>query len=118
MARSLQTTARKIKQCLPFKNRNSDSHSTIHFVKEYLSTLNKNQLGCKIVDDDDDRMDFRRLVFVSLNGLFNTWRSVPFHKLWTALILVPFKREWIYHPSQHKDKLKTSYCLCLYSNFM
>ena len=91
---------------------NGECSDSCKFVKEYLAEYRNEEMEHKM--SDDDRMDFRRLVFVSLNGLFNTWRSVPFHKLWTALVLVPLKREWIYYPSQYKNKLKTSYSLCQY----
>ena len=54
-------------------------------------------------------LDQRRLVFISLVGLYQTWRKVPSVLLYTSLILVPLKREWIYDPDKYGEQLKATF---------
>eukprot|EP01084_Bolivina_argentea_P242210 406398_1 len=42
-----------------------------------------------------DSMDQRRVVFVSLYGLFQTYLKCPPHILYSALLVLPIKKEWI-----------------------
>eukprot|EP01083_Nonionella_stella_P043537 117470_1 len=54
---------------------------------------------------DIDALDTRRIVFVSVTGLYQSWKECPSSVLYTALLLMPLKRQWIYKPWRHKDRL-------------
>eukprot|EP01084_Bolivina_argentea_P171852 297720_1 len=56
-----------------------------------------------------DALDQRRTVFVSLIGLYQTFSDCPSHILYSALLIIPLKREWIVHPSQHVDALSSHF---------
>eukprot|EP01083_Nonionella_stella_P014844 41563_1 len=47
----------------------------------------------------------RRVIFVSLIGLFKTWREVPFKIMSPAIFMIPLRREWIYNPLEHLQEL-------------
>eukprot|EP01083_Nonionella_stella_P015572 43577_1 len=57
-----------------------------------------------------DALDPRRLVFVSLVGFYQTWRRVPSVLLYSSLLMMPLKREWILHPSDHISELQDNIC--------
>eukprot|EP01083_Nonionella_stella_P052076 138318_1 len=57
--------------------------------------------------------DHRRIVFVSLIGLYLSWRDVPFKVMNNALIVTPFCRKWIYHPCVYRKQLRS----CFVSQF-
>eukprot|EP01083_Nonionella_stella_P097139 273056_1 len=71
-------------------------------------------------DDMDDCTDFisldeRRLVFVSLIGLYQSWRNVPSDALYTSLLLLPLKRAWVFNPTKHIDELQSHFTFPMYS---
>eukprot|EP01084_Bolivina_argentea_P047007 86590_1 len=51
-------------------------------------------------------MDQRRIVFISLTGLYTTWKNVPPVLLQSALLLLPLKRKWIMKPSKYSKPLE------------
>lgn len=44
---------------------------------------------------DIDSLDPRRVVFVSLFGLYRTWQDVPTYILYSCLIILPLHRDWL-----------------------
>eukprot|EP01084_Bolivina_argentea_P223198 377679_1 len=52
-----------------------------------------------------DTFDQRRLVFISLVGMIQTWKLCPPIQLYSALVLLPLKRDWIYHPELYSDEM-------------
>eukprot|EP01084_Bolivina_argentea_P122482 217038_1 len=60
--------------------------------------------------------DQRRAVFVSLIGLFQTWKQCPCYLLYSALIIVPLRREYIYYPSKYMNEIQ-SHCISTLSAF-
>ena len=44
---------------------------------------------------DINSLDPRRVVFVSLFGLYRTWQDVPTYILYSCLIILPLKRSWL-----------------------
>eukprot|EP01083_Nonionella_stella_P011803 33485_1 len=60
--------------------------------------------------DDDaqtiESLDVRRLVFINLPGLYNSWHRVPCSLLYIALFLVPLKRKWLHQPSTLANELQ------------
>eukprot|EP01084_Bolivina_argentea_P124061 219848_1 len=52
-----------------------------------------------------NNIDERRLVFISLNGLYQSWRICPSILMCSAILILPLKQKWIYHPSKHQHEL-------------
>eukprot|EP01084_Bolivina_argentea_P111327 198674_1 len=50
-------------------------------------------------------VDQRRLVFVSLSGLYQTWDTCPKSQLHSSIFMLPLKREWIHHPSKYQKQI-------------
>eukprot|EP01083_Nonionella_stella_P015573 43578_1 len=57
-----------------------------------------------------DSLDQRRLVFVNLCGLYQSWRRVPSILLYTSLLILPLKKEWIARPSKYIAELQENIC--------
>eukprot|EP00485_Elphidium_margaritaceum_P005925 CAMPEP_0202695810 /NCGR_PEP_ID=MMETSP1385-20130828/9293_1 /ASSEMBLY_ACC=CAM_ASM_000861 /TAXON_ID=933848 /ORGANISM="Elphidium margaritaceum" /LENGTH=325 /DNA_ID=CAMNT_0049351887 /DNA_START=185 /DNA_END=1162 /DNA_ORIENTATION=+ len=51
--------------------------------------------------------DQRRLVFVSLIGLYTSWKKCPASVLSDAIFVLPLKRRWIYQPKKYKHQIHT-----------
>ena len=84
------------------------------FVIYSVPTLTRNGGNGFIVDynkrnscdiDNNDSVDLRRVVFVSLIGIYKTWRNCPSHILYSSIFIVPLKRSWIYKKSLKSLKL-------------
>eukprot|EP01083_Nonionella_stella_P198750 729463_1 len=58
---------------------------------------------------DLNSFDPRRTVFVSLIGLFQTWKKCPCYILYTALIILPIKRQWLYYPSKYINEIQSHF---------
>eukprot|EP01083_Nonionella_stella_P069731 186095_1 len=58
---------------------------------------------------DIENFDQRRLVFVSLIGAYQTWKQCPSVSLYTALFLVPLKRDWLYNPTRYGEELNSNF---------
>eukprot|EP01083_Nonionella_stella_P204016 744001_1 len=52
-------------------------------------------------------LDIRQKVFISLVGLYQTWESTPTHVLYTAIFILPLKKEWIHDPSKYVKELQS-----------
>ena len=72
---------------------------------EYIIEYAKQQNHKKV----DDSIRNRRIVFVSLIGLYQTWENVPAHILYTSIVILPFKQNWLNHPSQHQNDIKAHF---------
>ena len=108
---SEKNKGRLIKTISKFKHRkkkfihkfnHSNNKSNHPFIKK-LAQLNKNQIT------NLSSFDQRRIVFISLNGLYQTWKNCPLYILYTAILIMPLKREWIYEPYKYKQELSTYY---------
>ena len=86
------------------KSKSKHHLKTDKFIKKYLKNYQSTNNNVK----DSVLMDMRRVVFVSLNGLFNSWRNCPIHVLYTSILLLPIKKDWIYNPSKYKTELSPS----------
>eukprot|EP01084_Bolivina_argentea_P042106 77687_1 len=53
--------------------------------------------------------DARRIVFVDLIGFYKSWKKVPSVLLYTALCVVPLKRQWLMQPTKHIQELRSSF---------
>eukprot|EP01083_Nonionella_stella_P037001 100910_1 len=69
-----------------------DDHFIVEFSHQY-------KLNHTSAPQDICLFDDRRLVFVSLVGLFQTYQNCPPHMLHSALFVLPIKRDWLYHIS-------------------
>jgi len=86
-----------------FRSKSKCKHNskTDGFIKKYLKNYQSTNNNVK----DSVLMDMRRVVFVSLNGLYNSWKKCPIHVLYTSILLLPLKKDWIYNPSKYKTQL-------------
>eukprot|EP01084_Bolivina_argentea_P315269 546157_1 len=57
-------------------------------------------------NDEDVIAEERRIVFVSLTGLYDTWDQCPSSILYFALFILPLKRKWIYHPFKYRAEIE------------
>ena len=57
----------------------------------------------------EDTIDRRRVVFISLSGLYKSYKQCPSHVLYTSLMILPLKRSWIYNPSRYAKQLKAQF---------
>eukprot|EP01084_Bolivina_argentea_P283797 486153_1 len=64
---------------------------------------------------DIDTFDQRRLLFVSLFGLFRNWKKYPSIQLYSAIIVVPLKEEWIYNLSKYAAEMKKTQLYNMYN---
>eukprot|EP00484_Ammonia_sp_Unknown_P016977 CAMPEP_0197044122 /NCGR_PEP_ID=MMETSP1384-20130603/20230_1 /TAXON_ID=29189 /ORGANISM="Ammonia sp." /LENGTH=314 /DNA_ID=CAMNT_0042475519 /DNA_START=35 /DNA_END=979 /DNA_ORIENTATION=- len=58
--------------------------------------------------DVTQQLDQRRLVFISLLGLFCTWKKCPPYLLYSALLIMPLKSKWIYRPRKYEQEIQSS----------
>eukprot|EP00484_Ammonia_sp_Unknown_P021938 CAMPEP_0197031872 /NCGR_PEP_ID=MMETSP1384-20130603/10716_1 /TAXON_ID=29189 /ORGANISM="Ammonia sp." /LENGTH=269 /DNA_ID=CAMNT_0042461449 /DNA_START=55 /DNA_END=864 /DNA_ORIENTATION=- len=61
---------------------------------------------------DAHALDLRRVVWVSLHGLFYSWKRCPMLLLYTSIIIAPLKRKWIYHPAKYQAELSEKVATC------
>ena len=76
--------------------------SSENFILEH-NKLNNNTIN------DLSLYDEKRLVFVSLIGLFQTWNKCPSFLLYSALFILPLKKQWIYNPNKHRDEIMSHF---------
>ena len=57
---------------------------------------------------DISSYDERRVVFVSLNGLFRTWKQCPSMILYHSMLIMPLKKKWIYNPSKYENEFRSN----------
>ena len=46
----------------------------------------------------------KRAVFISINGLYQTWRNCPPISLYNAIFILPLKSEWIKSPNKYNHE--------------
>eukprot|EP01084_Bolivina_argentea_P161543 281209_1 len=78
------------------KTRNQTEH--------FIIRLNRNQSQPL---DLNNKCDLRRIVFVSLHGLFKTWKQCPSHILFSAIVVMPLRKDWIYKPSKYPNQWRS-----------
>eukprot|EP01083_Nonionella_stella_P033687 92192_1 len=98
-------TSETIRPKLTSKSNSCSSQSNDVFIMNHLKN---NKQTDKSVDIDS--LDNRRLVFVHLPGLYQSWRCVPSVLLYTSLMILPLKQEWIELPDQHVAELQDNIC--------
>ena len=50
--------------------------------------------------------DQRRIVWVSLLGLYNSWRQCPSIMMYSSIFLLPLKQKWIYAPLKYQQQIE------------
>eukprot|EP01083_Nonionella_stella_P265804 899938_1 len=65
---------------------------------------------------DINSLDKRRFVFVSLMGLYLTWKQCPTPILYSSIFILPLQREWIYNPLRYKSDIELHFQLSLFSD--
>ena len=56
-----------------------------------------------------DSLDKRRFVFISLIGLYQTYKTIPSFILYSSLFILPLKRDWIYKPQLYRAEIEASF---------
>eukprot|EP00485_Elphidium_margaritaceum_P019185 CAMPEP_0202731142 /NCGR_PEP_ID=MMETSP1385-20130828/186996_1 /ASSEMBLY_ACC=CAM_ASM_000861 /TAXON_ID=933848 /ORGANISM="Elphidium margaritaceum" /LENGTH=281 /DNA_ID=CAMNT_0049397425 /DNA_START=34 /DNA_END=879 /DNA_ORIENTATION=+ len=67
--------------------------------------LNRAQKTPIVSTDVNILLEERRLVFVSVIGLYNSWKQCATHLLFPAIVLLPMKRCWIYKPKKYTEEI-------------
>eukprot|EP01083_Nonionella_stella_P153076 491326_1 len=58
-----------------------------------------------------ESLDVKRLVFVSLRGLYESWRHVPSSLLYISIFILPLKQKWLYQPTELAHALQQVLCM-------
>ena len=58
---------------------------------------------------DINLLDQRRVIFISLIGLYTTWKNCPSIILYSAIFLLPLNQKWIYNPTKYKKDIQNSF---------
>eukprot|EP00484_Ammonia_sp_Unknown_P025714 CAMPEP_0197033740 /NCGR_PEP_ID=MMETSP1384-20130603/12064_1 /TAXON_ID=29189 /ORGANISM="Ammonia sp." /LENGTH=318 /DNA_ID=CAMNT_0042463589 /DNA_START=61 /DNA_END=1017 /DNA_ORIENTATION=+ len=78
------------------------------FIVQYSSQQRAKEIARQTVSAANKHVDQRRVVFISLLGLYQTWKQCPPYLLYSALVIIPMKSSWIYRPRKHKEELRQS----------
>eukprot|EP01084_Bolivina_argentea_P097209 174769_1 len=83
-------------------------------VKQHVNKDNfiiKHKQNNKHIDQmiDIHSLDQRRYVFVSVIGLYQTWKTIPSIILNSSILLMPLKQQWLYDTTQHTNEIKTHF---------
>eukprot|EP01084_Bolivina_argentea_P249993 418674_1 len=92
------------------RNNSKQSNKNNH-VDDFFIKLHHYQQKQKILNNVSEQQiisDQRRVVFVSLLGLYQTYLLCPAPILYSAIFIVPIKKEWIYYPEQYTNELNKS----------
>eukprot|EP01083_Nonionella_stella_P198748 729461_1 len=109
------TKESKLTKFIKSKLKTSDSRSTkTNNYEDFI--IQHKHLENNSKTTDLNSFDQRRTVFVSLTGLFQTYKNCPCYILYTALLVLPLKRQWIYYPSKYIDEIQ-SHFICQISAF-
>ena len=52
--------------------------------------------------------DQRRIVWISLLGLYNSWKQCPSVILYSSIFLLPLKQKWIYSPIKYQQEIQNN----------
>eukprot|EP01083_Nonionella_stella_P312180 1115727_1 len=55
----------------------------------------------------NDALCQKRVIFISFIGLCQSYRKCPPHILYSSLLIMPLKKEWIHHPSKYMELVDT-----------
>eukprot|EP01084_Bolivina_argentea_P184830 318787_1 len=77
------------------------THETNDFIVKHTQ---KNKINDLI---DAQSLDTRRVVFVSLLGIYSTWQKCPSFVLFSAILILPLKKKHIYSPQKHINEFQS-----------
>eukprot|EP01083_Nonionella_stella_P263704 895503_1 len=86
-------------------------NSPTEHVDEFIVKLHNYQQKYGIINNISRQqilLDQRRVVFVSLLGLYQTYFLCPAPILYSAILILPIKNEWIFCSYQYKNELNKS----------
>eukprot|EP01083_Nonionella_stella_P063882 166016_1 len=52
-----------------------------------------------------DALSHKRVIFISLIGLYQSYKKCPAHILYSSLLIMPLKKDWVHSPSKYMDQL-------------
>jgi len=94
--------SKHIRSKLKRKGERSDSLSADEFIIQHAHRNKRNDRNLIA-----NCLDPRRVVFVSLIGLYQSWKDCPSVVLYSALFILPLDRQWVYHPTKYHEELQT-----------
>merc|ERR1719471_7436 len=71
-------------------------------IKHYQQQKEKNK-NCSV---DIEELSKGRTVYIGTNAIFKCWQEISSAKLYTSLLLLPMKKQWIYQPNKYKKELE------------
>eukprot|EP01084_Bolivina_argentea_P000916 1673_1 len=74
-----------------------------HFIINSKHNLKRNN---ESTIDIESILMHKRIIFISLIGLYNTWQQCPSHGLYSSVFFLPLKREYVYHACKHIQEIK------------
>eukprot|EP00483_Globobulimina_turgida_P001078 UN01080 len=92
----------KSKEIQNVRNSTENQHS-----EDFIIKLHRQQKRNGIIQNSKDELlsDQRRVVFLSLIGLYQTWSICPTHILYSSIFILPIKKNWIYSPQKYKNEI-------------
>eukprot|EP01084_Bolivina_argentea_P088994 160669_1 len=94
----------KLSQFIKTKFHKTEKNDSDNFIIKHYQ--NNKEIDASI---NIESFDQRRVVFVSLLGIYQSWQRVPSIVLYSSILLMPLKRKWIYNPSKHKQELQSHF---------
>lgn len=97
-----------IQRNLSFKRKKIEP--TDQYIIEYTKQKNSVEIKAQPNSKKPENEDInKRVVFVSLLGTYQTWEQAPAHVLYSAIVILPFKQDWLNQPSQHENDIKAHF---------
>eukprot|EP01083_Nonionella_stella_P194286 716646_1 len=97
LLRGVQCNSRHPSSCLSTLKKKTHKHQNDNFIENYL-----NHDPVQTIES----LDVKRLVFVNLRGLYESWRRVPSSLLYISIFMLPLKREWLNQPTKLAQELQ------------
>eukprot|EP01083_Nonionella_stella_P153074 491319_1 len=97
LLRGVQCNSRHPSSCLSTLKKKTHKHQNDNFIENYL-----NHDPVQTIES----LDVKRLVFVNLRGLYESWRRVPSSLLYISIFILPLKQKWLYQPTKLAHELQ------------
>eukprot|EP01084_Bolivina_argentea_P258694 436236_1 len=81
-----------------------NTKNTDDFIIKYhhLNVVNNNKTNIEPFDQ-------RRVIFISIIGLYQSWRECPSFVLYSAIFLLPLRKQWIYDPAKYISEIQSNF---------
>ena len=95
-----------MKRKLKLKKKNKCNNNVEN--EKFIINFHKEQIKNGIDNNDQNntiKTDQRRTVFISLIGLYQTWKQCPSSILYSSIFILPLKSKWIYNPTKYENEI-------------